>query len=274
MGRLDRKVAVITGAASGIGQATALCFAHEGAALVAADLNSQGGEQTISACAAIGARAVFQRTDVSSEADIKAAIDRAVSEYGRLDILFNNAGFPGPMGPIEAVAAEDWDRTMAVLLRAPYLGMKYAIPEMRKNGGGSIITTASDAAVRGLALAATYSAAKAAVVMLTEAVAIEVGTDRIRVNCVCPGRINTPLGRGASRPFDADIERQMAAMQPIPRAGQPQDVANLVLFLASDEADFITGCAYVVDGGRMTGGKRISLPGIVSSGFVGPSFQR
>jgi NAD(P)-dependent dehydrogenase (short-subunit alcohol dehydrogenase family) len=274
MGRLDGKVAVITGAASGIGQATALRFAREGATLVAADLNAQGGERTVSECAASGAKAVFQRTDVSSETDIKAAIDRALDEFGRLDILFNNAGFPGPMGPIEAVPVEDWDRTMAVLLRAPYLGMKYAIPAMRRSGGGSIITTASDAAVRGLALAATYSAAKAAVVMLSQSVAIETGPDRIRVNCVCPGRINTPLGRGASRPFDTEIERQMAAMQPIPRAGQPEDVANLVLFLASDESEFITGCAYIVDGGRMTGSARLGLPGMSGMGFVGPSFQR
>jgi len=143
MGKLDGKVAVITGAASGMGRATALRFSKEGAAVVLTDLNSQGGEQAVAECAAAGRRAVFQRTDVTSEADIKAAVDRAVKEFGRLDITFNNAGVAGVLGPIEIVAAQDWDRTMAVLLRVAYLGMKYSIPEMRKAGGGSIISTSS-----------------------------------------------------------------------------------------------------------------------------------
>jgi len=132
MGRLDRKVAVITGAASGIGRGTALCLAREGAAVVAADLNSQGGEQVIGEIAAAGGRALFQHTDVSSEPDIKALVDRAVSEYGQLDVLFNNAGLVGAVGPIEKVSADDWDKTIAVLLRAVFLGIKYAVEPMRK----------------------------------------------------------------------------------------------------------------------------------------------
>jgi NAD(P)-dependent dehydrogenase (short-subunit alcohol dehydrogenase family) len=143
MARLNGKVAVITGAASGIGRGTALCLAKEGAAVVAADLNSQGGEQVIGEIAAAGGRAVFQHTDVSSEPDIEALAERAVSEYKRLDIMFNNAGLAGAVGPIETLSADDWDRTIAVLLRAVFLGIKYAVEPMRKAGGGSIISTSS-----------------------------------------------------------------------------------------------------------------------------------
>src|SRR5271167_760537 len=198
MGRIQGKVAVITGAASGMGRATAIRFAKEGASVVLTDLNAQGGETAVAECAAAGGRAVFQRTDVTSEADIKAAVARAVKEFGRLDIMFNNAGIAGAVGPIEKVASADFDRTIAILLRAAFLGMKYSIPEMRKAGGGSIISTASVAGLRGVGYLAAYSAAQAAVVHLTQAVAIEVGHDKIRVNCICPGGVNTPLiHRGA-----------------------------------------------------------------------------
>ncbi len=192
MGRLDGKVAVITGAASGIGRGTAIRFAGEGAAVVLADLNQDGGESAVRECKENGGRAVFQKTDVASGDDIKAAIDRAVREFGKLDIIFNNAGLGGAVGTIEEVSFENWDRTMAILLRAVFAGMKYAVPEMRKVGGGSIISTASVAGLRGGAGPHAYSAAKAAVINLTRSVALEVGKDRIRVNCICPGGINTP----------------------------------------------------------------------------------
>jgi NAD(P)-dependent dehydrogenase (short-subunit alcohol dehydrogenase family) len=273
MGKIQGKVAVITGAASGMGRATALRFAREGASVVLTDLNSQGGETAVAECAAAGGQAVFQRTDVSSEADIKAAVDRAVKEYGRLDIMFNNAGIGGAVGPIEKVESGNWDRTMAVLLRAVYLGMKYSIPEMRKVGGGSIISTASVAALRPAGYLAAYSAAKAAVVSLTQAVAIEVGHDRIRVNCICPGGVNTPLVRGRRPGAEEAADKSMARMQPIPRAGKPEDIATMALFLASDEADWITGTAMVVDGGMNTGNARFRLPGTPESGFTGPSFE-
>ena len=221
MGRIQGKVAVITGAASGMGRATALLFAKEGASVVLTDLNSQGGETAVAECAAAGGRAVFQRTDVTSEADIKAAVARAVKEYGRLDIMFNNAGVAGAVGPIEKVASADFDRTIAILLRAAFLGMKYSIPEMRKAGGGSIISTASVAGLRGVGYLAAYSAAKAAVVNLTQAVAIEVGHDKIRVNCICPGGVNTPLIHRGAPGAEERSEKSMARMQPIPRAGKP-----------------------------------------------------
>jgi NAD(P)-dependent dehydrogenase (short-subunit alcohol dehydrogenase family) len=278
MGKLNGKVAVITGAASGMGRATALLFAKEGAAVVLTDLNSQGGETAVAECAAAGGRAVFQRTDVTSEADIKAAVDRAVREYGRLDIMYNNAGVAGAVGPIDKVAAEDFDKTIAILLRAAFLGMKYSIPAIRKSGGGSIISTASVAGLRGVGFLAPYSAAKAAVVNLTEAVAIEVGHDKIRVNCICPGGVNTPLIHRGKPGAEEAAEKNMARMQPIPRAGRPEDIAKMALFLASDDSEWITGTAMVVDGGVNTGNARFRLQGvsgIAGDGvFSGPSFEK
>ncbi|HUA35430.1 MAG TPA: SDR family oxidoreductase [Candidatus Binataceae bacterium] len=274
MGKLDGKVAVITGAASGMGRATAIRFAKEGAAVVLTDLNSQGGETAVAECAAAGGKAVFQRTDVSSEADIKAAIERAVKEFGRLDITFNNAGVGGATGPIEKVTAEDFDRTIGILLRGVFLGMKYSIPEMRKAGGGSIISTSSVAGLTPAGYLSTYSAAKAAVINLTQAVAIEVGHDRIRVNCICPGGVNTPLVYKGMPGGQEGAEKSMARMQPIPRAGRPDDIANMALFLASDEAEWITGTAMVVDGGMATGNQRFRLRNMENAGFSGPSFTR
>lgn len=271
MGKLNGKVAVITGAASGMGRATALRFAKEGAAVVLTDLNSHGGEEAVAECAAAGGKAVFQRTDVTSEADIQAAIGRATREYGRLDIMYNNAGVAGALGPIEKVTAQDWDRSISVLLRAVFFGMKYSIPEMRKVGGGSIITTASVAGLRGVGYLAAYSAAKGAIVTLTQAVAIEVGHDRIRVNCICPGGVNTPLVHRGTRGGQEAAEERMAKMQPIPRAGHPEDIANMAVFLASDESEWISGTAMVVDGGINTGNVRFRVP---EAGFSGPSFER
>ncbi|HKN00166.1 MAG TPA: SDR family oxidoreductase [Candidatus Binataceae bacterium] len=273
MGKLDGKVAVITGAASGMGRATALRFTKEGAAVVLTDLNATGGEDAVAECAAAGGKAVFQRTDVTSEADIKAAVDRAVREYGKLDIMFNNAGVAGAIGPIEKVTSQDWDRTFAILLRAVFLGMKYSIPELRKAGGGSIITTSSVAGLRGSGYLATYSAAKGAIITLTQAVAIELGHDKIRVNCICPGGVNTPLIHRGRPGAEEGAEKNMARMQPIPRAGRPDDIANMALFLASDDAEWITGTAMVVDGGMNTGNARFRLAGLPDAGFSGPSFE-
>jgi NAD(P)-dependent dehydrogenase (short-subunit alcohol dehydrogenase family) len=270
MGKLDGKVAVITGAASGMGRATAIRFAKEGAAVVVSDLNSQAGEATISEIAAAGGRAVFQHTDVSSEGDIKSMIARAVKEFGRLDITYNNAGIGGATGRLEEINAADWDKTFAVLTRAVFLGIKYSIEPMRKAGGGSIISTASVAGLKGVAGLHAYSAAKAAVVNLTESAAIELGHDRIRVNCICPGGIVTPLVYRGMRGGEAEARRNMERMQPIPRAGRPEDIAAMALFLASDEAEWITGTAMVVDGGMNTGNTRTRF----GSGFSGPSFER
>ena len=270
MGKLDGKVAVITGAASGMGRATAIRFAKEGAAVVVADLNSQGGEATISEIAATGGRAVFQRTDVGVENDIKSLIDRAVKEYGRLDITYNNAGIGGATGRLTDIKAEDWDKTFVILTRAVFLGIKHSIEPMRKAGGGSIISTASVAGLKGAAGLHAYSAAKAAVVNLTESAAIELGHDRIRVNCICPGGIVTPLVYRGMRGGEEEAQRNMARMQPIPRAGRPEDIAAMALFLASDDAEWVTGAAMIVDGGMNTGNVRVKF----GTGFSGPSFER
>ncbi len=265
MGRLDNKVAVITGAASGMGRATALRFAREGAAVVAADLNSQGGELVVSEIAAAGGRAVFQRTDVTSEGDIAALIERAVRDYGRLDITYNNAGVLGALGPIEEIKAEYWDRTLAVLARSVFFGIKHSVKPMRAGGGGSIISTSSLAGLRGVSGLAAYSAAKFAVVSLTQTAASELGKDKIRVNCICPGGVDTPLIAKAGRP------QQAALGIPLSRLGTPEDIADLVLFLAGDDSRYITGAAMVIDGGSRVAGAPFELPG--AGGFSGPSFE-
>ena len=273
MGRLDNKVAIVTGASSGMGRATAIRFAGEGAAVVVADLNEDGGASTVRQCKENAGRAVFHKADVTSEADVESMIARAISEFGRLDVTFNNAGLIGAVGRLEEISAESWDRTHAILLRAVFFGIKYSIPHMRKVGGGSIISTASIAGMRGGFGPSIYSAAKAGVINLTQCAAVELGKDRIRVNCICPGGINTPIG-------GATTERSVQALskaQPIQRAGQPEDIANMALFLASDESEWITGTSMLVDGGFMARaqsfGNFSTSEWSGSAGYVGPSFQ-
>jgi NAD(P)-dependent dehydrogenase (short-subunit alcohol dehydrogenase family) len=277
MRRLENKVVVITGAASGIGRSSAVRFAREGAAVVLGDLDVEGGKSAVGECREQGGRALFLRCDVEREDDIRALIERAVSEFGRLDVTFNNAGVGGAVGTIEEVTAENWDRTFAILSRAVFLGMKYSVPEMRKARGGSIISTASVAGLRGGAGTHAYSAAKAAVINLTRSVALEVGEDRIRVNCICPGGINTPLIYTHVPGGKEVATAALSQLQPIPRAGTPEDVANMALFLASDESEWITGAAMVVDGGLMAGSALLGQPGglpiELPTGFAGPSFE-
>jgi NAD(P)-dependent dehydrogenase (short-subunit alcohol dehydrogenase family) len=215
MNRLNNKVAVITGAASGMGRAAAIRFAGEGAAVVVADLNEDGGAATVRDCKENGGRAVFQKTDVAAEDDIKALVVRTLDEFGRLDITFNNAGFVGALGPLEEITAESWDSTHAVLLRGVFFGIKHSISAMRRSGGGSIISTASIAGMRGGFGPTIYSAAKAGVINLTQCAAVELAKDNIRVNCICPGGIDTPIaGRRSQR--SAEI---LAQSQPIKTRG-------------------------------------------------------
>ena len=275
MGRLENKVAVITGAASGMGRGTAIRFAGEGAAVVIADLNEEGGAAAVRECRENGGNAVFQKTDVANETDVSALVARAVKEFGKLDVIYNNAGLAGAMGSIEGTPVEDWDRAFAVLTRGVFLGMKHAIPEMRKNGGGSIISTASIAGLFGGYGPHAYSAAKAAVVNLTRSVALEVAKYKIRVNCICPGGINTPIFNVLTS--DANqMEQLLAAGCPLKRSGHSEDIANMALFLASDEAQFITGQAMVVDGGVTAGS--VAMESSDWSGlygdntYAGPSF--
>jgi NAD(P)-dependent dehydrogenase (short-subunit alcohol dehydrogenase family) len=282
MGKLEKKVAVITGAASGIGRATAIRFAGEGAAVVIADMNREGGEAAVRDCKENGGSAVFQLADVSSEGDIKGAVDRAVKEFGRLDVIYNNAGLGGAVGPLEKTSAENWDRTFSILLRAVFLGIKHAVPEMRKTGGGSIVSTASIAGIRGAAGLHAYCAAKAGVISLTRSAAIELAKDKIRVNCICPGLIATPLTYNRIPGGEQTATQLFAAFQPWPRAGRPEDIAAMALFLASDDSEFVSGQAMVVDGavtsgmgaGNMgQGSQGAALPPILEDEWSGPSFQ-
>jgi NAD(P)-dependent dehydrogenase (short-subunit alcohol dehydrogenase family) len=278
MGKLDGKVAVVTGAASGLGRASALRFAKEGAAVVAADLNSQGGELLVAEIAAGGGRGVYQRSDVTAESDVKALIERAVREYGRLDITYNNAGVIGAMGTIDSTTEADWDKTFAILTKAVFFGIKHSVHPMRKAGGGSIISTASIAGMSGSFRLHAYSAAKAAVINLTRTAALELGKDKIRVNCICPGIISTPLVHGGIPGGKETVDPLIGKAQALQRAGQAEDIANMALFLASDEASWVTGAAMVVDGG-FTAGQPFSLApaGLDQAGpagYSGPSFER
>jgi len=281
MGRLDGKVAIITGSASGIGRGTAMRFAGEGAAVVIADLNVEGGETSVRECKENGGRAIFQKADVSSEAEIKALVARAVKEFGRLDIVYNNAGIGGAVGPLEQISLEDWDRSIAVLLRSVFLGIKHSVPELRKAGGGSIISTASVAGIRGFAGLHPYCAAKAGVVNLTRSAALEFAKDKIRVNCICPGGINTPILHRNQPGVKEAMEDWMAKGQPLQRAGHPEDIAGMALYLASDDAQWVTGQAMIVDGGLTVGSQFLNagdrgqnLTALPPSGYVGPSFEK
>jgi NAD(P)-dependent dehydrogenase (short-subunit alcohol dehydrogenase family) len=248
-GRLAGKVAIITGGGNGIGRATALRFLDEGARVVVADLNAANGEETLALAARAGHRAEvrFARTDVAEEAQVAAMVDRAAADFGRIDCIFNNAGVAGAFGPITHVAVDDWDYTFAVLVRGVFLGIKHAARVMKAQGsGGAIVNTASIAGLSGGDGPQAYSAAKAAVINLTRAVAVELAPQRIRVNAICPGAILTPLlHRGSPDAIAPVLER----LQPWPAAGQPEDVAAAALYLASDDARFVTGAALVVDGG-------------------------
>ncbi len=257
--KLKDKVSIVTGAASGIGKATAINFAREGAAVMCADVNADGADATARQIADTGGQAASVKANVAKEADVQEMVSQTVARWGRLDVLYNNAGIGFGM-PITQLPAEEWDRLMGVNLRGVFLGCKHAIPEMLKNGGGSIVSTASDAGLRGSAYLSAYCASKAGVILLTKSLALEWGGQGIRINCVCPGVIQTPILDPfiaiAQQTTGATPEQQwqrMGAMHAIGRVGQPDEVAKAVTFLASDEASFITGIAMPVDGGLEAG---------------------
>ncbi|MEO6398230.1 MAG: glucose 1-dehydrogenase [Tepidiformaceae bacterium] len=257
MGRLEQKIAVVTGGASGIGEGTVRLFVNEGAKVVIADVQDERGEKLAEE---LGTNTTFVHTDVGQEAEVQASIEAALSRWGRLDCMFNNAGFGGVSGPIESTDMEAFDTTMAVLFRGVVLGMKLAAPVMKAQGSGSIISTSSVAGV-GIGYGPhIYSAAKAAVIQLTRSVANELGESGVRVNAICPGGIATPIfGRGMGlTPEQADgtiefMKVALAAGQPIKRAGLPSDIAEAALWLASDASSFVSGHALVVDGALTTG---------------------
>ncbi|HTX51216.1 MAG TPA: glucose 1-dehydrogenase [Caulobacteraceae bacterium] len=279
MGRLDGKVAVITGAASGMGKAASLLFAREGARVVLADLNVAGGEAVAAEASEAGQPCVFQRTDVSAEADVQALVARALSEFGRLDVMFNNAGIGGAIGSLEGISVEDWDRTQAVCLRGVFLGIKHSVAPMRAQGGGAIVSTASIAGLDGYAGLHAYCAAKAGVVNLTRSAALEFAHEKIRVNCIAPGGVSTPILSLGGGGFNKEAtDAALVNAQPLPLAGQPEDIAEAALFLASDAARFVTGHCLVVDGGATAGqvqtAPRAGQPRVQPQrSFAGPSFE-
>ncbi len=260
MARMQGKVAIVTGAASGIGEATARLFAYEGASVLLADIDDERGNRLAAAINDTSGKAAYIHADVAVEADVRAMVDEAMARYGRLDSIFNNAGFGGATGPIGDIPVEEFDATMGVLLRGVFLGIKHASPILAAQGSGTIISTASVAGLRAGYAPHIYSAAKAAVIQLTKSVAMELGEKGVRVNCICPGGIATPLLAGAFRGDETDdqaalelVKSAISMFQPIQRAGLPEDIAAAALWLASDESSFVNGHALVVDGG-LTGG--------------------
>jgi len=246
LGRLDDKVAIITGASSGMGRATAVLFAKEGAKVVVADIVVEAGEETVGIVKQAGGEAIFVMTDVSKAEDVKKMIKVALDTYGRLDILINCAGIAGKEVSTVDCPEEVFNKVIATNLNGVWLGMKYAIPEMLKTGGGSIINFASIAALEAYVGIPAYSASKGAVISLSRAAAIEYSRKNVRVNCVAPGHIATPMLLGAWSP---EALKRFAEISPQGRLGKPEEVAQVVLFLASDESSHITGQTVVIDGG-------------------------
>ena len=245
MGKLDQKVALITGAGSGIGRASALLFAREGARVVAADLNRAGAETTAREIGDAGGSALAIEVDVSRADSVRAMMDATGERFGRLDVLFNNAGIGGPLAAFADYSEADFERVVAVNLKGVFLGMKFGIPALLRSGGGSVINTASVAGLIGTRGYAGYSASKGGVIQLTKVAALEYAKQNVRVNCICPGGVDTPILAMVPAAFRPAIART----NPMERLAQPEEIAHMALFLASDASSFATGGVFVVDGG-------------------------
>ncbi len=259
-GRLEGKVAVITGAADGIGRATAILFASEGAKLVLADINENGLKETLEAVRKQGGDAVGQKTDVSYEAEVKSLIDLALHTYSQIDILCNNAGIVGKIANLENQEGDDWQKVYGVNMLGAVFATKHAVGHMQTRKSGAIVNTASVAGIRSGAGGNAYSASKAALINFTQTAACDLGGYNIRVNAVCPGLIET----GMTRPiFELARQRgkedKLGSRCELRRYGRPEEVAYAILFLASDEASYITGQVLPVDGGNTAS---LNLPGM------------
>ncbi len=248
-GSFEGKVAFVTGAANGIGRATALTFARAGANVVVADVLEQGNQETARMIEELGGRTLAVRCDVTRAGDVKAALDAAIEAFGQLDFAFNNAGVEQPVKRAADVTEEEWDRLIDVNLRGVFLCMKHEIPLMLEQGGGAIVNTSSGAGVKGIAGQAAYCATKFGLVGLTKAAALDYAKSNIRVNAVCPGIIETPMMDRFSGGTPEGRER-VIAQEPVGRMGKPEEVAAAVVWLCSDAAAFVVGHAMIIDGGQ------------------------
>jgi NAD(P)-dependent dehydrogenase (short-subunit alcohol dehydrogenase family) len=253
-GALKGKTAIITGGACGIGRATAHLFAREGAAVVIADKNEASGRVVAGEIAAFGGRAIFEPANVTSAADCKRVVERAVREFEAIHVLFNNAGIIRRASIVE-LSEQDWDRVMTVNVKSVFLMSRQVVPLMAQAGGGSIINMASGWGLTGGPKAAVYCASKGAVVLLTKAMAVDHGPQKIRVNCICPGDTDTDMLHHEAQQLGEPKDRFLAeaARRPLGRIAEPEEIAQAALYLASDAASFVTGTALVVDGGGLAG---------------------
>ncbi|WP_322487314.1 SDR family oxidoreductase [Chloroflexus sp.] len=244
------KVALVTGAAAGIGRASALAFAREGAKVVVADVNVEGGEETVALCRAQNTDAIFVRCDVSQHSEVEQLIAKAVDMFGRIDFAHNNAGIEGVQAMLLDYPEEVWDRVIDINLKGIWLCLKYEIRQMLRQGGGAIVNTSSVAGLSGSRGVSAYVASKHGIVGVTKAVALEYARSGIRVNAICPGTIHTAMIDRFTQ-GDPQLLAQFAEGEPIGRLGSPEEVANAVIWLCSDKASFVTGATLAVDGGRL-----------------------
>jgi len=250
--KLRDRVAIVTGAASGIGRASAIAFARAGAKVVVVDIDECHGEETAASILAEGNESFVAAADVSKEGDVRRMIEDTISHWGKIDILFNNAGVV-LVKPLEEMTGDEWDRVMAINVKAAFLAIKHTVPHMRRAGGGAILNTGSIASFTGQLGTPVYSASKGAIALLTKSLALEYGRDRIRVNCICPGITDTPmlrehLGHGAEG--EARIRERLSRV-PLGEILSPEDVARAALYLVSDDSNGITGVLHLVDGGLL-----------------------
>jgi len=246
MGKLDGRVALITGAGSGIGRATALLFAEEGAKVIVADCVVAGGQETTRKTRESGGEATFVEADVSKAADVERMVQKSVDTYERIDILFNNAGIAGKVAPTAEITEEDWDLVLDTNLKGAFLGTKYVLPIMLRQSGGVIINTSSCQGIGVVVNMAPYNVSKAGIIHLTKTTALEYAAQNIRVNCICPGTIQTAMSEQWIPLLQTDFLLQG-------RVGQSEEIARAALYLASDDSSYVTGHALVVDGGWIPG---------------------